>query len=126
LLCKPDCYSDVSAFSLILTITEDLIITSELINQIQANYKASLKHKLKTLQALWQESDKNHVELLAFLHQLAGSAGMYGYDQISMHCVQLQSALKDSNSLEDLRKEYDQLIEHIEQSINCESPGYRN
>jgi len=91
---------------------------SDLINQIQANYKASLKDKLMTLEALWKASDDNYTELLAFLHQLAGSAGMYGYDQISLQCIQLQSVLKDTSSLKDIQHEYDQLNELIEHSID--------
>ena len=104
--------------SLFLNLVEDLIISSDLIKQIQANYKASLSNKLKTLDALCSAPEKNRAELLAFLHQLAGSAGMYGYDQISAQCVELQSILNESNNLENIQHECDQLNKLIKYSVN--------
>ena len=95
-----------------------MTMSSELIQKIQANYRASLSDKLETLESLWSFKDDGQNELLAFLHQLAGSAGMYGYDQISDQCIALQSSLKQADTEDSLDQSYRELYSLIEQSIN--------
>ena len=106
-------------------------MSSDLIKQIQAKYNASLKEKLITLETLWSDSKEKSKEksklnadgefdlVLAFLHQFAGSAGMYGYNEISEQCVQLQALIRNAASSEDVHTAYEKLAHQIDQSINA-------
>ena len=42
--------------------------------------------------------DENHEALLFIVHQLAGSAGSYGFDDISECCLTLEHQLQQSNT----------------------------
>ena len=56
--------------------------------------------------------------MLVFLHKLAGSAGMYDYNQISEQCIKLQNAIKETNSLKKNQPEFQQLKALIVQSMD--------
>lgn len=64
-------------------------------------YLGSLEDKKQTLETLYHSavnSTAGHDDLYQALHKLAGSAGMYGFDQISESASQLLDDL-DSESL---------------------------
>ena len=74
-------------------------MSSELIEQVKLQYKQSLADKAETLTRLWMSSENNPDDLLGFLHQLAGSAGMYGYDQITLTAADLRNKIKVTSSV---------------------------
>ncbi len=81
-------------------------MASQLIEQVKLNYKQSLTEKAKNLKRLWGSTKDNPDELLGFLHQLAGSAGMYGYDAITEHAEDLSKKIKSSESLAPYQTEF--------------------
>ena len=44
--------------------------------------------------------DENHAALLFVVHQLAGSAGSYGFDDISACCLTLEKQLQQSETFD--------------------------
>ncbi len=67
-------------------------MSSDLVEQVKLQYKQSLPTKAEKLQALCSQDQTD--ELLSFLHQLAGSAGMYGYDEITQLSASLRANLE--------------------------------
>lgn len=62
---------------------------------------------------------ENYVPLLSFLHQFAGSAGMYGYTQISTQCVELQALINNPGTNVEIHNSYMQLVHLIERSADA-------
>ena len=94
-------------------------MSSSLIEQLHLNYQASLKEKAHQLHELWSDEDKNSDHLLKFLHRIAGSAGMYGFDEISTLAVKMQSSLKGKTPESQLKVEFDKLYKLlVETSTN--------
>ena len=78
---------------------------SQQIQALRAQYQASLLEKSKTASAWAQTLELNAqlddvgVELEAWLHKIAGSAGMYGYQNIAQKARELMARLASKNSL---------------------------
>ncbi len=66
---------------------------SDLVEQVKLRYKQSLVEKADKLETLWTKYKHQPDELSSFLHQLAGSAGMYGYDDITEQSISLRKNL---------------------------------
>ncbi len=67
---------------------------------IRARYQKSFAEKLqqlKVLEANYQKSQKQDAldELKEYLHKLAGSSGMYGYDDLSHACRAAMAAIDE-------------------------------
>lgn len=61
-------------------------------------YKESLSLKICKLREKYSENDSEG--LIQLIHKLKGSAGMYGFADISRHADALQEVLSSSKSLE--------------------------
>lgn len=84
-------------------------MSSQLIEQVKLHYKQSLIGKAENLSKLWKSSENNPDELLSFLHQLSGSAGMYGYDAITDHSAKLRSKIQSDGSLNLYQNDFQKL-----------------
>jgi len=84
-------------------------MTSQLIEQVKLNYKNSLSGKAQKLDEIWTYASDDPGELLSFLHQLAGSAGMYGYDSITEVAADLREKIKASDPSTSYDAEFQEL-----------------
>ena len=81
---------------------------SDLVEQVKLQYKRSLPDKAEKLQTLWSQAENNPDQLLSFLHQLAGSAGMYGYDDVTAQSASLRQNF-DAGLIRQLQSEFEKL-----------------
>ncbi|GAA6137196.1 hypothetical protein NBRC116583_09430 [Arenicella sp. 4NH20-0111] len=87
------------------------------IQEIKARYKASFPEKANMLSGFMRVvSTGGELTILREeLHKLAGSSGMYSYDDISSLCRKAMQSI-DNDQLENLHNELSQLINLVEQS----------
>lgn len=89
------------------------------------DYRASIPNRLELLQSLVDEMRKNPrletlKELKLQIHKLAGSAGLYGYEQVSLICKEFDERLsikieqfEKEKTLENLENEFENYLEKI-------------
>jgi len=91
--------------------------------QIQAlkeRYKASIPDKIELIRehvelVLAEPADSNFIdEAHQILHKLAGSSGMYGYDDVNVLCRDAMSRL-DVNNIEGSVEALNKVVELLEQ-----------
>ncbi|QLH35012.1 MAG: Hpt domain-containing protein [Parachlamydiaceae bacterium] len=90
------------------------------------DYRASIPNRLELLQSLVDEMRKNPrletlKELKLQIHKLAGSAGLYGYEQVSLICKEFDERLsikieqfEKEKTLENLENEFENYLEKLE------------
>lgn len=66
---------------------------------IRAVYKQSLVEKAEALRDCWKRHDVQQLEGL--LHKLTGSAGMYGFTEISAQARDLLNQFEDADTMPD-------------------------
>ncbi|MGH1426449.1 MAG: Hpt domain-containing protein [Arenicella sp.] len=65
---------------------------------LRARYSEKLPDKITAMQTLLEGRDVQQLQI--HLHKLAGSAGMYGYDAISIVASDLEAVLVSENSVD--------------------------
>ena len=68
--------------------------------EIKDQYEKTIPDKIKSIEEafikLKKDTKKENVEELRMIvHKIAGSAGMYGYDEVSVDCKAIDLELKD-------------------------------
>jgi HPt (histidine-containing phosphotransfer) domain-containing protein len=85
-------------------------MTSEQEKELKRNYRKSLPDKQLALKHCIDKSDA--MTMLSLLHKLAGSAGMYGFQEISDQAKELEQCLNVSLVIEseEIKEKYSQLV----------------
>ena len=89
------------------------------VEQLKAIYKNSLIEKAETLNTLFKEwqtenNEQTEIELHNYLHKLAGSLGMYGFDQLSDNARKIMNSLHTGSS-EEIEPELTKLVAFLKQ-----------
>ncbi|WP_179952300.1 Hpt domain-containing protein [Marinicella rhabdoformis] len=83
--------------------------------QLKAKYLSTFDDKCLAIKKAL--NDNNHSALYQVIHQLNGSAGSYGFDAISEHCLKLENRLGDCQAIDSTVEHLSvQLIEIINQA----------
>lgn len=79
-------------------------------------YKKTLKQKKNKLEELWYDAHHNHnlETLIVEIHKIAGSAGIYGFEEISNHAC----------DLEQLLNKCDQTLERVTLTLNSNQNNF--
>lgn len=68
------------------------------VNALKSKYVTHLSQKKQQIAALWPPSDSEKIErLISEVHKIAGSAGVYGFDQISHSARSLEESLRSAS-----------------------------
>ncbi len=95
-------------------------IESSQIQALKLRYKASIADKIELIQQQINSisassGDANSIEEAhQVLHKLAGSSGMYGYDDINLLCREVMSQFAGLD-VDDTVKALNQIVELLEQ-----------
>lgn len=94
-------------------------MNDKLIDSLRQEYRVSFSDKAKACENLWLAGKSQRGELLRFLHRLAGSAGMYGYPEISRLAIQFKNTLESARPDDELKAHYESLYRQL---INYATP----
>ena len=93
-------------------------MTSDAEKRLQQKYLQKLPEKLSEIQGFYQQQDRTSFQ--SAVHKLAGSAGMYGFEELSKISSELEDMIVSDESLksdktqtlfEELQKTIKQIIQ---------------
>ncbi len=83
-------------------------VDDEAVKAFLSTFVAELPKDVARLQLLLEQGNLEHLRTTA--HRLKGSGGLYGFDSISAAAATLETGLKGEQSLEETRRQLDELI----------------
>jgi HPt (histidine-containing phosphotransfer) domain-containing protein len=83
--------------------------TDSWMSELVEMYVAEMPKRIAALEQAFVSGDR--VNLKRAVHQMKGAAGSYGFDPLSHSAADLDSAIREGQSPETIRRKFDELIE---------------
>lgn len=95
---------------------------SSRVTQLKQKYRQSLTEKHQTLLSFFADGhtihSQSYQDMYAYLHRFAGSAGMYGFDNLTEQARLVMNSIK-LNSAEQIVKEAQALSQMLREEIKA-------